>query len=1222
MLKWEDIVNDPNFPEDEEEQNILKQRFWEKISKDPKFPTDNKEYEELKNRFFGIKPSALPSLQDIAKIMPKAVPEFKWERQVPEMGAKYIPAKVVSGLIERPLAAMGEPISWALEKGFRALGLSKIADTQKGVTELYKAPPITQKVQQQTAISRQKAYSQGQTWGVAFDITEGVTQLMNLLTQVGVAKKLPGLQGQDIYSHFKVMAGHAIATTPGGLPERLQAAMFRMAYSMTPFIANWTGATGLTAVATDTALNIFLTSPVYQKAWKESENAQEFFQLAIPQLVMDIGMAWNTRGLPANQAKAMYTRYLKMEDRMIKMEVKEFQELAENLKVQVEGKEKLKPKILPEIGLKYKGKAFRAETGILERGEVIQKKFESAQDKLDYDAKTFGNIAIKEKVEGIAEKMNIDLSKVSSKDLTWVASKLETAQKYGKAKEVKLPKDTIVLAKDEEGGSLILKDSKKYIKEPRIGEKEALLESEEGAISLEFIPSKALIEDVAVKLQSKWDVQAPFVKIGANETGFQLKNYHSQITWGQEKGIVAIKGIVKIGQKNKLVPDDFTEVTFASESLQYRLKMNPELRKKIEPIIKKVETFYKEWEGRLKDIGWMEDPFPQSLINRNNRSIESYRKILKQEYMDLPSKKLGVVEYKISKDERTKIENAIKELQAQNKKIESLDLRFVSVPIRMIIGNADSAVGKHFMSILPKWGRKTLTVKDLVDEGVLTREQADIRAIIGEYSDRMSRKYALGKIFKAAEADGLIAKAYEKPEWVEFTAKIIPQLKGKKLNPAFNDMLVSYFGAVGRGMGLRGTWQNFIGITKMMQFYNPLFLPMYDVFQGAAAGTFTSKGTPKNIVKAWKDSTTKSIDYWEAFENGLFSKPFTIPYDRFETKLNDVIKPDTLKKLGLKAANVYQLSWNLAWKGDEIVRLMTYNHLKDKGMSAREAAQTAAMFHSDYASVPPATRKFLNQIFFTPTFKIAMTKLYGSMLKGVVRTALHPRTAGVQDKTYAKGMVMAYAMLEGIEFFFNNLGYETDEKYRKYVRRVQTDEGIKESVITVANPFNIPWRYYYRGKSALEVSELNKLEQIARQVKYELTPVYRVAIGVVQNEYNNVYNPLDNADKQIGSTVKYIVGELVKITKPIFETTKEEEFKTNAFDVLQKDLGTLTAVLLQPFIFHYVRDIKDVRLQKDIYWFIRDSKNILKYTKDPEKKRERLINYYEMLQKLWDKLGE
>ncbi|GAG79906.1 unnamed protein product, partial [marine sediment metagenome] len=43
-------------------------------------------------------------------------------------------------------------------------------------------------------------------------------------------------------------------------------------------------------------------------------------------------------------------------------------------------------------------------------------------------------------------------------------------------------------------------------------------------------------------------------------------------------------------------------------------------------------------------------------------------------------------------------------------------------------------------------------------------------------------------------------------------------------------------------------------------------------------------------------------------------------------------------------------------------------------------------------------------------------------------------------------------------------------------------------------------RYYYRGKSALEVSELNKLEQIARQVKYELTPVYRVAIGVVQNE--------------------------------------------------------------------------------------------------------------------------
>lgn len=288
------------------------------------------------------------SIQDIAKIMPKA------EEPIPTMGAEFIPAKVISGLVEKPLAAMGEPISWALEKGFRALGLDRIADTQKEVTESYKNPPITKKVGQQTAYLRQEAYKKSSVKGQIFDVTEGVTQLISLLTQVAITKKLPGLQGKDIYSHFKVMAGHAVATTPGGLSERFQAAIYRMAYSMTPFIANWTGATGLTAVATDAALNIFLTSPSYQKAWKDAKNPEEFFQMAVPQLIMDIGMAWNTRGLPANQARVMQEKYLKLENRVIKMKGDEFNKISQDFIKRAETQEKLKPKILeaPKIDIK------------------------------------------------------------------------------------------------------------------------------------------------------------------------------------------------------------------------------------------------------------------------------------------------------------------------------------------------------------------------------------------------------------------------------------------------------------------------------------------------------------------------------------------------------------------------------------------------------------------------------------------------------------------------------------------------------------------------------------------------------------------------------------------------------------------------------------------------------------------------------------------------------
>ncbi len=121
-----------------------------------------------------------------------------------------------------------------------------------------------------------------------------------------------------------------------------------------------------------------------------------------------------------------------------------------------------KPKV-PEV---YKGKAYRAETHISEHGADIIAKMDTAQQKLDYDASTTGNPIFKEAGD-LAENIGIDLSKVPVTEMIWVAPDIKTAEKYGEAEEYKLPEDTIVLAKDEEGGSLVLKNSEKYIEEPK-----------------------------------------------------------------------------------------------------------------------------------------------------------------------------------------------------------------------------------------------------------------------------------------------------------------------------------------------------------------------------------------------------------------------------------------------------------------------------------------------------------------------------------------------------------------------------------------------------------------------------------------------------------------------------------------------------------------------------------------------------------------------------------
>jgi len=134
----------------------------------------------------------------------------------------------------------------------------------------------------------------------------------------------------------------------------------------------------------------------------------------------------------------------------------------------VEPKEELKAKPA-ELGKKYQGKAYRTETRIPEHGADIIGKMKTAQEKLNYDASTTGNPIFKEAGK-LAEKLGIDLNKVPIGEMAWVARDFEIAEKYDGAEEYKLPEDTIILAKDDEGGFLILKNVDKYKKAEAIPE--------------------------------------------------------------------------------------------------------------------------------------------------------------------------------------------------------------------------------------------------------------------------------------------------------------------------------------------------------------------------------------------------------------------------------------------------------------------------------------------------------------------------------------------------------------------------------------------------------------------------------------------------------------------------------------------------------------------------------------------------------------------------------
>ena len=738
---------------------------------------------------------------------------------------------------------------------------------------------------------------------------------------------------------------------------------------------------------------------------------------------------------------------------------------------------------------------------------------------------------------------------------------------------------------------------------------------------LYFLPQFNEINETSRKLSSMWDVEAPLKKAEAPDTGFALKNYFSQQDALQQEGLGFIGELNRMYKETGLDAQGIIDAVYASESGEYLRNLPQAQRDRIERIVQRYEQFKETWENRFKAIGWMERPFPESLVLRNNETIRDYRK--------------KMARGNLTDAQRAKLRDEIAALEEQNRRVQDLDVKFVSVPIRMIL-NQDgegpiSGSFTHFMRILPKWGRKTLLVRDLVEEGVLDPKYADLRHIVGEYVERMSRTYAIGKVFEAARREGLIVRDFEKPDWPRFTAKIIPQLKNMRFNPAFNDMLVGYFGAIQRGRGIRGVYEHVVALTKMMQFYNPVFLPMYDTMQAVAAGTYLSTKLPRNMAKAWRMMRDRDPEFIELLEEGMASQPFTMPWQDFRKQMQRAIGGRTWKEVfGQELKNplmaLYQLSWNLAWKGDAYIRTLTALSMKDRGFSAHDAAQIAAKYHSDYASVPPDVRRGLNKVFFTPTFKITMSKLYGRMLEGAAKTIFTPGSATRQDKNYARGLLLAFAMLEGIGQVFRRLGYEEEQKYRRYVRTVDTEDGPKESVITIANPFNIPWRYYYRLKGAVEHPSLNKLERIFGQTRYELTPLLQVGFDILYNTNERVYKQGDDAERQLLSAAKYAVGELVAITKPLIEVTgeptRDRESMLKSQAVFQRELGTLYSTLLRPFVFHYLRDTGDVRILRDIYRLEQEFRRAIRFEENLETRQRVLENFYEELEKMHQKLDE
>lgn len=699
--------------------------------------------------------------------------------------------------------------------------------------------------------------------------------------------------------------------------------------------------------------------------------------------------------------------------------------------------------------------------------------------------------------------------------------------------------------------------------------------------------SKRIKEDDRMfhqKLADIFDKEAKFKRIKAPNTGFEMKNIGSINDLYQHVGFNEAIKIVKMFKKTPKLASD---VVLSAEDPNYYKS----LPKNTQKSIKKAKDYLANWglerQRELQKVG-IEVDFKK----RMEGTLEKLQERVNEA-------KLGKTDIEIGEG-KEKRKLGSNELIKLDKDIDgALDfvkrMSFVPIPSRLWFeGFVHKSPTKaiSLMKLLLSQRRTNLSIASLVERGIIKKTDIHPSDIIMNYRRRMGRDISIMNIINAAKVDKIAMLIGSKniPDNFVYAPKELLLLKGYKMHPVLADSLQGMLKF--REGGTK--WTRFLGITKMMSFYNPLFLPMYDVVQGVMLGSMRNIKAPYYLARGlhdvWKDTKTHRI----ASRYGLFSKPFSIMIkdynkmiektkgnvqERFYKYIKEMTPGEVPKELAKVPVRLikqaYRASWDLAWKLDASVRMASFRYLVKKGFSHKEAAQMAAKFHGDYAGVPNETRRQLNKFLFTPTFKIAMGKLYLKMAKDTFKSF---STLG-KDKqalVFAKGLVSVFAISEAKNLFMKWMGFIVDESGRRYVKKAKDEEGKeKELVIVMSDPSNMFTKYMSRAKNAFfNPTVKDPLLNFVKSNRWEIHPLYLRMYEALNNKKPNntaIYDNFDATPTKLFKSATHIAKGIVKISEMFSGEGIQNIEARRAF---AKESGKILDFLTRFVTFKYLRTPK------------------------------------------------
>ena len=776
------------------------------------------------------------------------------------------------------------------------------------------------------------------------------------------------------------------------------------------------------------------------------------------------------------------------------------------------------------------------------------------------------------------------------------------------------------------------------------------------------IPAK---RGIVSRILGAFSTEQPFRDLAAPETGKAQKALASRRSMGSERAIeIVAKELNPItkGLPQEQAKDVWKHTFFKVSNPKYD-KTPIEIQKQVDEAVAVINTVNKEYLALLKKEGVLNQAWPESHIARESgrwSELATEAADITDGKFRIPGvpKKLGSEETRFNLEDR-RLGEIFKEMDGIAGRIEKLkSLRYIHLPSRIWMAEKSAEDPEGFDAVLSGnfsgiKGRRTLDpydltqIKDKTGQPLLNPDKVDAREALALYVRYVEGQRAQAEIRRTATAEGLVKKTDAAPsDWAKPDVEKFPMFAGKKLHPAFYDLLKGYYNASGKN----STLNKLFTYMKMQNFINPIIMPMYDTFQ-AVALTQGRAILPWNLWRAYKDAMGNTENYRQASWFNLFSKPDAAPFKDFQEQLQRQLKGGGLdgwvkteldrlvqtgEKLPKKAAlllpritrDIYHGMWFTAWKGDQILRMASYNVMRKQGFSPQDSARLAAEAHADYAGVPKASRKTLNKIFFTPTFQISMMKWAARqmMAPAKVATAQLKKAMGKNTSIDTKievqrslTLLTSMAMLGGMHYLITNLlGWETEEWGRKYKKEVtDPDTGEKkEVVVSFANPINVPLKYYHQFIRRRDGT--TKPEQIAKYGQFLIHPMYRLLINIAQNKRPNgepIVDQFDSPAKVAIDWSHYVSGQMVTLYREILD--KPETTEAKAFKLLRENDQPKLDQAMRTIAFGYVRGEESNRVKyKTTRMFQQFSSGL---RQNPPKNVKQLESRYNRLLKTLDR---